>query len=142
MPRSNSLIRICCAAIRWSWRSVLVVALLFGLALPLWVAGWWLPRSQVQHPQENPTPARRGASSYLTMAVMATSLGSLLLLSACGTARSSAPTPLQVPAALLVPPREPTLLVPRTPGSPLPRPGPTTTPTPKPAPKTGSGIAT
>ena len=63
---------------------------------------------------------------------------SLLLLSGCGTAPLPVHIQRPVPAALLVPPRRPTLLVPKTQASPYATPGTTTPSTPKAAPKTAS----
>lgn len=69
-------------------------------------------------------------------------LCSLLLLSACGTVPSPAPTKRPVPAALLVPPKAPTLLVPKVQDSPSTTPGQTTPPTPNRARQTVSDINT
>ena len=88
--------------------------------------------------------ARMGGVRLQLLAMAA--LCSLLLLSACGTAPSRAQTNRQVPAALLVPPKAPTLLqtkpVPKAPASRLMTPGPTTPPTPRAAPMTASGTNT
>ena len=68
-------------------------------------------------------------------------LASPLLLSGCGTAPSPESTRQPVPAALLVPPKKPTLLVPRTPDSSSKTPGPTMPATPKAAPKTDNAFS-
>ena len=85
---------------------------------------------------------RRTRSSGLGPLLLVVILFSLLLLSACGTVPSRAPTRQPVPAALLVPPRAPTLLVPPPPASPSMTPGETTPQTHKAAPKTGSATNT
>lgn len=54
---------------------------------------------------------RRPRTSGLGPLLLVVALISLLLLSGCGTVPSPAPTRQPVPAALLVPPRKPTLLV-------------------------------
>ena len=82
---------------------------------------------------------RRARMSGVRLQLLAmAALCSLLLLSACGTAPSPAPTPLRVPAALLVPPKAPTLLAPKAPASRSMTPGPTTVPTQKPVPTTAN----
>ena len=101
-----------------------------AVALPLWLCVLlWRTQSPLLR-----LLTRRG----LALICWTVALLSVSLLSACGTAPSPAPTPLQVPAALLVPPKVPTLLVPRTPASRSMTPGPTTVPTQKPVPTTAN----
>ena len=102
------------------------------LCLGLWL---WLFARQARHLR----------SLAQRLALLATAaLCSLWLLSACGTARSPVLIRPPVPAALLVAPKAPTLLipnpVPQALGSRSMTPGTTTPPTPEAAPKTGSGI--
>lgn len=111
----------------------------FVVAYLLWCLAVWL----LLLPATFQSFQRRARTSAQRLALLSmAALCSLLLLSACGTAPSRAPTHQQVPAALLVPPKAPTLLVPKTPVSPSTTPGPTTRPTQKAAQPTGSGTST
>lgn len=110
------------------------VAAILLLCLVLWL--WRSAR------QQNLPDSLRARSSGMRLTLLsAAALASLLLLSGCGTARSPVLMCPPAPAALLVPPQEPTLLVPMTPASRSMTPGTTTPSTPAPAPKTGSGTA-
>lgn len=83
-------------------------------------------------------PLEPASRSFRRSYLASLTFGSVLMLSACGTAPSTASPALQVPAELMEPPQKPVLL-PSTPRSPTP--GTTTPKTPPGAASTGRGIS-
>ena len=124
--------------------SVLLTKTFAAVLLLLFLALWLLSPAATRLGLK-----RRVRTSGLRLQLLSMSaLCSLLLLSACGTAPSPVLMQRPVPAALLVPPKAPTLLqpklqpVPKAPASPSTTPGSTTQPTPKPARQTASATNT
>lgn len=118
-----------------------LIAIFAATLLLLWCAALWLLQPSAARPSLKQRLHRRG----LRLVALSLALFSLLLLCACGTVPSPASTPRPVPAALLVPPKAPTLLqpklVPEAPASASKTPGTTTPPTPAPARPTASATS-